>query len=244
MSIKLSQPKPPHPDIIDGIYYPSSDGKPLAETPLHLLIIRMVLDMLEARFPEPDVCIAGDMFVYYEEGNPRRHVAPDVMFVRGAPRHEVIDRRAYHTWLEPRQTLDWVLEVTSSSTHREDRVTKRRIYQDHLGVREYFLFDPYQDWLNPPLQGWRLHNGVYQRIEWVESRLPSEVLGLHLEHDGKLLRLYNPATQLWLSTAQEKLDATQDKLREEEQARKRAEEENQHLRDELERLKQQRADAK
>ena len=41
-------------------------------------------------------------------------------------------------------------------------------------------------------------NGVYQPIQPVNGRLPSEVLGLHLEPDGDLLRFWNPATGNWL----------------------------------------------
>jgi hypothetical protein len=62
-----------------------------------------------------------------------------------------------------------------------------------LQVPEYFIFDPTEDYLDPPLQGFRLVDGEYLPIEPVDGRLPSDVLGLHLERDGKELRFYDPA---------------------------------------------------
>ena len=60
------------------------------------------------------------------------------------------------------------------------------------------MFDPTEDYLTPPLQGFRLVDGEYLPIEPVDGRLPSEVLGLHLEQDGRELRLYDPARRLRL----------------------------------------------
>jgi len=63
-----------------------------------------------------------------------------------------------------------------------------------LKVPEYFQFDPTQDYLEPPLQGFRLVADEYRPIEPVAGRLPSQILGLHLERDGTELRLYDPST--------------------------------------------------
>ena len=58
--------------------------------------------------------------------------------------------------------------------------------------RNTCMFDPTEDYLDPPLQGFRLVGGEYLRIEPIAGRLPSEILGLHLERDGNELRLYDP----------------------------------------------------
>jgi len=34
-----------------------------------------------------DVYVSGNLFIYYEEGNPEAVVAPDVFVVFGAPKH-------------------------------------------------------------------------------------------------------------------------------------------------------------
>jgi Uma2 family endonuclease len=96
-----------------------------------------------------------------------------------------------------------VIEITPEWTQDEDQIEKRGIYQDILGVQEYFLFDPLDDYLQPRLQGLRLAPGRYRPIQPVKGRLPSKVLGLHLEADGELLRLYDPAAKRWLLTPPE-----------------------------------------
>ena len=105
-----------------------------------------------------------------------------------------------------------VIELTSASTREEDMTDKRALYQDVLRVPEYFLFDPYEEYLHPRFQGYRLVEGHYRPIEPVDGRLPSEVLGLHLEAAGELLRLYDPSADGWLPIPPEV-----------EEARKRAE---------------------
>ena len=47
-----------------------------------------------------------------------------------------------------------VFEITSRGTRLEDLGTKRALYA-MLGVREYFLYDPLGEYLQPPLQGYR-----------------------------------------------------------------------------------------
>src|SRR5260370_32595704 len=53
---------------------------------------------------------------------------------------------------------------TRAPTRREDSGKKKKIYAQ-LEVGEYFLYDPTGDWLKPPLQGFRLVDGVYERIQ-------------------------------------------------------------------------------
>ncbi|HVC98793.1 MAG TPA: hypothetical protein VND64_34330, partial [Pirellulales bacterium] len=59
------------------------------------------------------------------------------------------------------------------------------------------------EYLEPPLQGYRLRAGAYERVSPLAGRLPSEVLGLHLEADGDELRLYDPLGARWLPTSKE-----------------------------------------
>ncbi len=101
---------------------------------------------------------------------------------------------------EERRAPDWVLEVTSRSTRREDTVTKRDIYAA-LGVREYFLFDPLGEYLRPRLQGFRLIDGSYEPMTPREhGSLLSDVLGLELHPRGEQLRLNDPESGHWLLT--------------------------------------------
>ena len=196
------------------IYYPDTDGLPVAESDFQLGPLMYAIDALRAYFQgRDDVYVAGDLFLYYEEGNPRAVVAPDVFVVLGAPNRL---RSSYMLWREPKAP-DFVLEITSQSTRTQDQGTKRERYA-LLGVREYFQYDPTRDYLEPPLQGLHLVGKVYQPIPATTSPegtlvLRSMVLGLELRLEEGTLRLYDPTTGQRLLSYQEA-----------EQARREAEE--------------------
>ena len=179
-----------------AVDYPSSDGKPLAENDAQLHAILYAVGTLREYYAEhPDVYVSGDLLVYYEEGNPRVSVAPDAFVVFGV---EDRVRMTYKVWEEGKGP-DFVLEVASPNTWREDVERKPAVYAG-LGVREYFLFDPLDEHLTPRLQGYRLVDGAYERMAAVESidrtlSLRSEVLGLDLRArpDGEM-RFRDPAS--------------------------------------------------
>ena len=69
-----------------AVDYPYRDGRPMAESDAHLGAMLYLLPVLRTHFAHrPDVYVGGDMFVYYEQGNPEAVVAPDVFVVMGAP---------------------------------------------------------------------------------------------------------------------------------------------------------------
>ena len=174
------------------IDYPTSDGKPMAETELHLEEMIDSIQVLKDYYAgEPNVHVGGNLLLYYEEGNPRKHVAPDVFVALNVPKEPLRDY--YLVWKEGKAP-DFIVEITSKSTRAEDRKKKFDIYRTILKVAEYFLFDPTEDYLKPPLQGFRLAGDDYSPIEPIDGRLPSQVLGLHLERDGQKLRFFNPKT--------------------------------------------------
>jgi hypothetical protein len=87
-----------------------------------------------------------------------------------------------------------VFEITARGTRLEDLGTKRALYAE-LGVQEYFLYDPLGEYLRPPLQGFRLADGEYERIESErEFVLVSEALGLELRLENGRLRVVYPET--------------------------------------------------
>ncbi len=235
--------------ILRAIYYPESDGKPIAETPLHMRVMWDAIQTLIAWFTSnPRVYVWGNMFLYYVPGDPRKAVSPDVMVIKGVDKDR--PRDVFKVWEEGSSPCV-TIEVTSPKTRSEDVKKKFQLYQNILKVHEYFMFDPRAEYLKPPLKGYRLLEGIYQPIEAVDGRFPSEELGLHLERHGKELRLWNPATELWLPTPEEamaqEVDAHEQAKRahdqakrahdQEKQARQRAEAENERLRRELDALR-------
>ncbi|MBI3970802.1 MAG: Uma2 family endonuclease, partial [Chloroflexi bacterium] len=201
MAIPAFPAPQPHPFRQPAeVEYPESDGKPMAETDAHARYMIDVRAMLENYFAGvPDVYVSGNLLLYYEEGEPRQSVAPDVFIVRGVPKGQ---RRVYKLW-EERRAPDWVLEVTSRSTRWEDVAFKKGLYQT-LGVKEYFLYDPLGEYLDPPHQGFRLEAGVYRPIAPnAEGALVSEALGLELRLDDGRLRLYDARAGEWLLTPAE-----------------------------------------
>ena len=176
--------------------YPFSDGRPMAESDFQLKPLLYALTALRTHFHRHErVYVAGDMFVYFKEGDPGAVVAPDVFVVLGAPKH---DRLSYKLWEEPKAP-DFVLEILSRSSHKTDLGRKRRVYAS-LGVAEYWQLDPTGEHLAPPLRGLRLHGRRYRALPRVAmisggTSLHSAVLGLDVRLDAQgELRLHDPHT--------------------------------------------------
>ncbi|WP_026098836.1 Uma2 family endonuclease [Kamptonema formosum] len=203
------------------IEYPDEDGLPMAESDFQRDDLMNAVKGLGIYFQNrPDVYVSGNLFIYYEEGNPASVVSPDVFVVFGVEKRK---RRSYKTWDEGGKAPEFVLEITSMSTRTQDQGAKKGIYA-FLGVREYFQYDPTGDYLNPQLQGLRLVEGNYFPIARTvlpdgTVSLASEVLELDLRllPDGNL-RFFNPRTGEFLLTHEEA-----------EQARREAEERAQRL---------------
>ncbi len=218
------------------IIYPESDGMPMGETDFHIAMIIYLREALQDYFRnEPDVYVAGDMFLYYEEGNPQASVAPDSFVVRGVADKQ---RRTYKIWEEGRGP-DVVFEITSRSTRRDDMETKRALYAN-LGVAEYYIFDPEGDYLEPPL--WAFHLDTAQSpaayVRRLDEAIYSPILGLEILVEKNRLRLRDPRSGEKLLWPQEALAAR----RAEAEARRAAEAEAARLRAELERLRGEKKD--
>ena len=187
------------------VIYPESDGEPMAETDIHRKLMTDFIEMLENHFrSRPDVYVSGNLLLYYEEGNPKASVAPDVFVVFGIERKQ---RRTYRLWEEGKGP-DFVLELVSKNTYRNDLGDKKDLYASVLSVKEYYLYDPDGQYLPSPLLGYRLEeDGAYSPIQPVEvmslraqrsNLLPSFVLGLELGIRDDELKLYNPLTKEWV----------------------------------------------
>ena len=204
------------------IDYPTSDGQPMAETPLHREVMVDLIGALDRHYSgAPDVWVGGNLCFYYEEGNPSAMLATDVLLAKGVARWP---RPHYLLWNETPPSL--IVEVTSRSTRREDEGKKKDVYE-RIGVEEYVLFDPYGEYLRPRLKGFRLERGRFQPIPLAaDGSLLSRTTGLVFRPEEKRLRLVDTRTGeplLWadeLETARERAEA---RAAEETAARQRAE---------------------
>ena len=191
------------------IEYPESDGEPMGETEFHInqLFDFLIHPLKERYWNKPDAYVVSRMFLYYEEGNPRAVVDPDLYVVFGVPKKV---RRTYKSW-EEGKVPDVIFDLISEKTYRVDLGEKRFLYEE-LGVKEYFLFDPLSERLRPPLQGFRLVEDYYMplvpnQVSPGVWELPSEQLGLILRTVDNNLRFYDPQTEQYLLTRSEESEA-------------------------------------
>lgn len=133
----LYRPVPPVDLDDDG--YPYSDSLPV-ESRKHERARAHLVDVVQARFADrADVFAASELGFYFERGNRKALVVPDAFVVFGVDANPDL---SYKLW-EHRRVPDFVMEVLSRRTWRKDVHDKPALYAD-LGVREYWLFDPYR----------------------------------------------------------------------------------------------------
>jgi Uma2 family endonuclease len=225
----------------EDVYYPESDGEPMAETEIHLEELVYVWQALKDRFAgEPDVFVGANLFLYYRRGDPSAVVAPDGFVVKGVPKllPGSRRRRKYLLWEEGKAPC-FVLETTSGSTRGQDE-KKKGVYEK-LGVDEYFQFDPLGEYLSPRLRGFRLVEGRYRPVRpGLDGSLLSQAMGVVFRADGSQLRLMAAATGAPLLRKEEEAQArrqAEERAVTEAEARHRAEERVRALEEELARLR-------
>jgi Uma2 family endonuclease len=206
----------------DEIFYPETDGQPMAENTQQFELITMLHGGIDAMFHDrDDVFVAGDLFWYPIEGKPSIRLAPDVMVVFGRPRGH---RASYMQWKEENIAPQVVFEIVSPSNRPSEMMDKLDFY-DTYGVEEYFMYDP----SILDLKSWRRTDG-YLKILHDDERWHSHRLQVSLRvEDGKLIIIRNDTKQrfevfreVFLRAEQEKRRAEQEKQRAD-QAQHRAE---------------------
>ena len=188
-----------------AVEFPTSDGRPVAETPLHYKRLSDLAYALTTFFKRrADAYVGVNMLAYDDPKEPRRHLSPDIFVAFGGVSEEEREREIYKLWEEPSPAF--VLEVTSKTTRREDERKKARYAK--WGVAEYFMYDPRGEYLAPALQGFELSRGGYRSMRERtlsngERGFASGGLGLELWLDGSALRLHDPARGRSLLTPEE-----------------------------------------
>ncbi len=227
---------------IDG--YPCEDDEPMAATAFHGLQINILFDQLSRYMAINELIYIGvDSFIYYEEGDITKCVAPDIYIVFGVEKYPL--RRSFYTWKEGAVPVA-VIEFLSDTTAHQDRTRKVELYLKEIGVQEYFIHQPEME---KPVEfrGWqRTRSGDIVEIEPdAEGGLFSEALNLWLRWEDdqtthvRLLRPYLPDGTPIDTSMEIKHELEHEKnLREEEQLLREQEqmlrEEEQHHRREAE----------
>ena len=197
------------------IVYPETDGMPLPDgyhqSPLYVKAV----STLDVHFRDrTGVDVNGDIFIYYQEGNPRRNFSPDCYVALDLTEDGLESLARNNTYLlwEVGKSPDFILEIASESTAETDLGFKRDLYES-IGVREYWRYDQTGgDFYGEALAGESLVDGVYQPLSVrreSDSRLwsHSAVLNLDLYWDNGDLRFWDPSSGEWLRDHQETHDA-------------------------------------
>ena len=167
----------PEPDEVE---YP--EGHWIAQSVGHGDAVRQAATALDYYFQErADVLVAMELVVYYQRGNNKVWLQPDVQVVFGV--EHCGSRGSFRVW-EEGKAPDFVLEVASPSTAEKDARHKAREYS-RIGVREYWRLDPAGSLMETSLEGYAASAGQYEPVQPVEGTgrsgaLRSRVLGLDL----------------------------------------------------------------
>ncbi len=200
----------------EEIFYPESDGEPMAETDNHRDEISELVFTLKRHFRDrEDVYVSGNLLVYYEEGKPEKRRAPDVFVVTGVPDHQ---RRIYRLWEEDEAPV-MAIELTSRGTKTEDLQKKPKDYAK-MGIEYFFLYDVLGEYLQPSLQGKRLgaDGNYHPLVAPPRGPFPCPPLGLNLLLDeNDRLQFVDRRTGEVMPRVLLELDQTVEALREAEE---------------------------
>lgn len=224
--VQSSQPDTP-------IFPPSdlwSDEPPL-ETYRHLKQLILLLTCLERLWQDrQDFFAGGNMSIYYSTRQVKSEDVrgPDFFVVLNTERKE---RKSWVVWEEDGKYPNFILEILSDTTAKNDRGLKKQLYQDIFRTPDYFLFDPY----TLEFAGFKLNYRRYEKIVPNEQGwLWSEELQLYLGILGEKLRFFTLEGEL-VPTPEEAEALSSDRAK---QAEARAEAERQRVERLLRRLEE------
>ncbi len=185
-----------------AVIYPESDGKPMADNTLQWDWMVKIVGELREQFAGQDVFVAGDLFWYPVEGDPKTVTAPDGLVAFGRPPGY---RGSYKQWEEGNIAPQVVFEVLSPSNTDEEMEDKRAFYE-RFGVEEYYFIDPYEH-----------HVEIYQRrgkrlVKVIRAfEFTSPRLGIRFELRDDELVIIGPEGKVFL-TREERVEDLQHEI--------------------------------
>jgi len=206
--------------------YPPTDllsNEPPLETYRHLRQLILLLTSLERLWHRQDFFAGGNLSIYYSIRQIKSEdiKGPDFFVVLNTERKE---RKSWTVWEEEGKYPNFILEILSESTAKNDRSLKKQLYQDVFRTPNYFWFDPY----TLEFAGFKLNYRIYEAlIPNEQGWLWSDELQLYLGIVGEQLRFFTPDGKLVptpeeaeaeerrrANAAEAKVEALQQKLRE------------------------------
>jgi len=174
-------------DLFDeGIFYPCSDGKPMADDTLQYQWMVTIKEGLETLLPND--FIAADVFWYPVKGNPKIVYAPDVMVALGRPKGY---RSSYRQWQEGNIAPQIVFEVLSNSNSVKEIAKKLDFYSTYQ-VQEYYVYDPH----NNKLSIWCRNESGLTLVNFVGG-WTSPLLGIRFQLSEKELKIFHPTGEVF-----------------------------------------------
>ncbi len=189
--------KAPTQRALPDIFY--EDPEPVEDGMQQELTITLLAFMLRWWSSQrQNVFVSAGGFIFWNPANGNERIAPDCYIALDTDPAFVYQFPNYFLW-EVGKPPDFVLEVASPSTARNDLGHKRDLYA-RLGIPEYWKLDPTGgDLYGVPLMGERLVAGEYvpydlnaERDGSVWSR--SQVLNLDFHWDGEQFDIRDPLT--------------------------------------------------
>jgi Uma2 family endonuclease len=188
----------------------SDDEKRMPENPLHDLICRLLMDVLERWIHVRDVSaqVGGNIALRWDAANPKEGVDPDVYLVEPAPPHG-LSSASLCTWQPGCVPPRVVVEVVSRATADVDYHDKPARYAASK-VRELWIYDPERKGPRSErcrLQVWRRgKRGGLRRVYAGDGPAYSDELGawLVLTEGGMRLRIadHEDGSGLWPTAAE------------------------------------------
>ncbi|MEM9888428.1 MAG: Uma2 family endonuclease [Bacteroidota bacterium] len=199
------------------IYYPDSDGKPMADNTLQFSYIVGIKTNLEILYKEENVFVAGDLFWYPVEGKRNIVVAPDVLVAYDRPKGY---RGSYKQWQEEDIAPKVVFEVLSQSNTTMEMIRKAGFYDRH-GVEEFIIIDPY----NIDFVVYTRQEGVLRETDVTGSSWKSNVMNVTMEKGEEDVLFYFPdgkpfrSPEEWNAMYEEEIAAKEKAVSEKEEER-------------------------
>jgi Uma2 family endonuclease len=163
----------------------------MAENTLQFEWIVTIKGNLEILFLDrPDVFVAGDLFWYPVEGDPKTRTAPDAMVAIGRPKGY---RGSYKQWEEGGIAPQVVFEVLSPGNRGPEMSRKLKFYE-RFGVEEYILYDPDDNILTGCLRAGGQLVAIDRMDGWESPRL-----GIRFDTSDSPRKIYGPDGQLFLT---------------------------------------------